>query len=264
MNRREMIKMAYQAPPKNEVIDEIDMLFKKAAISSDPQVALAREWTGILQGDKGIAKSLSKLPPNAKQSVLDAMVANLTSQSGQSMSPLAKEVSTQTFGALQSGGYLPSGASSKLGQRALGATTKALGAAAPIMLAGAGLYGLSGLINYVKEKSKAKKFEAAKANAFESLAKDPALRGVDKKELKQVFDLYADVSPLVTEHPILASSVLRDLGGTANAANTNTLKTLSDLYNSKMKTEAEIAKAKNLGWTSVSSDPTKIRALIRE
>jgi hypothetical protein len=250
MNRREMVKMAYQAPPKNEVVDEIDMLFKKAAVE---------DWANLLMSDKGISTAINRLPDSVRGEALKAM-----SQGVSNSEALGKALSPIGISSLQSGGYLPSGASSKLGQRALGATTKALGAAAPIMLAGAGLYGLSGLINYVKEKSKAKKFEAAKANAFESLAKDPALRDIPKNKLRQVFDLYADVSPLVTEHPILASSVLQELGGLNTAVNTGTLKSLGDLYNSKMKTEAELAKAKNLGWTSVSSDPTKIRALIRE
>lgn len=251
MNRREMIKLAYQTPPKNEVVDEIDVLFKKAA---------AEDWEKLLMSDKKIADAIKKLPPLAQGDAIKAMSAGVASPDA-----LGKALTPIGISSLQAGGYLPTQGTSKLSQKALGATTKALGAAAPIMLAGAGLCGLSGLINYVKEKSKAKKFEAAKENAFETLAKDPAVRGMtDKKKLREIFDLYADVSPLVAEHPILASSVFQDLGGTATAANPNTLKMLGDLYANKMKAKADVERAKNLGWTSVSSDPSKIRALIKE
>ena len=257
MNRREMVKMAYQMPPKNEVVDEIDKLFKQAAGPS-----LDDEWMSLITSDPMLSKSVSKLPPQAKKQVLESMVQSITGAS-ESKSPLGAAMGPAVMSRLQETGFLPSKSPQGFGAKIKGIAGKTLMSAAPVMVAGAGLYGMGNLINYVKEKNKANKQEAAKSTAFQQLIKDPSLRGMDKKELKQVFDLYADVSPMVVNHPILASSLLKDIGSASAAVNATTLKSLGEIYKNKEQAADYTTKKNNMGWMLASSDPSKLRSLIQ-
>ena len=254
MNRREMIKMAYQTPPKNEVVDEIDKLFKQAALIDD-------EWMKVITSDPMLSKSVSKLPPEAKKQVLSEMAGVLSGAQPQN-SAIAKAVELPVLSRLRDTGYLPSTTPVGVGSKIKGIAGKTLMAAAPIMTAGAGLYGLSNLINYVKDKSKASAMEKAKNKAFEQLSKDPSLKEMDKKELKQVFDLYSDVSPMIVDHPILASALLKDLGGTSAAVNATTLKSLGEIYKNREQALDFGAKRQQHGWMLAASDPSKLRNLI--
>jgi len=261
MNKREMIKMAYQAPPKNEVIDEIDKLFKKAADAPYIPHPADAEWRSLIASDPMLSKSISKLPPLAKEDALKSMVNSLTGRGGEGAG-LTKSMSDPVLSRLRTTGYLPKAPGSAFGEKALAVGGKALTGAAPIMLAGAGLYGLSSLINLVKDKAKANKFESDKSTAFGKLMKDPSLSGQDKKQLEEIFDLYADVSPMVVEHPILASSIFKDLGGVGAAANTATLKSLGEIYKNREQAADFNTKNRNQGWTMAASDPQKLRSLI--
>ena len=255
MNRREMIKMAYQAPPKNEVIDEIDKLFKQASPADE-------DWMKIITADPMLSKSLGKLPEGARQQAAQAMVSSITGSKPDELGGLAKSMSGPVLSRLQATGHLPTTSLGGLKDRILGAGGKALMGAAPIMVAGAGLYGLSSLINMVKEKYKENKFEADKATAFGKLLKDPTLSSQDPKKLKEIFDLYADVSPMVINHPVLASSILQDLGGVGAAANTMTLKSLGEIYKNREQASVYGTQNRNQGWTLAATDPQKLRNLI--
>lgn len=254
MNRREMIKVAYQTPPKNEVIDEIDALFKQAA---------GEEWLGLLEKDPKISKVLAGLPAGPQGQVRN-ILQDMFSTPDQIKSVIGGDLSSVARGSLKSSGYLPSDIPRGVPNKILGTAGKILTSAAPVMVAGAGLYGLSNLINYVKDRSKNRKLSAAKSEAFNELSKDPAFKGVDKKELKKVFDLYADVSPMVVNHPILASSLLKDYGNMGGSFAPQTLKTLGEIYANKEKAMQTGIQARNTGWMLAASDPQKLRNLITE
>lgn len=253
MNAREMIKQAYKTPPKNEVVDEIDKLFKQAA---DPVEVATKGWDAILKADPKISKALATLQPAEAEVVMNAMKSNLTP------SGLAGEVKGPVMDRLRAGGFIPSNTPSNIGQKLLSGGGKILSNAAPVMLAGAGLFGLSSLINSIRDSSKEKEFASQKEKAFNQLISSPGMKNMDKRNLKPIFDLYSDVSPLVVKHPMLAESLLREVGTGEAAINPAILKQLGELWLNKEKSTGESTKAKQTGWSLSASDPTKIRSLI--
>lgn len=254
MNTREMIKQAYKTPPKNEVIDEIDKLFKQAA--DLPTESPTGGWDAILRSDPKISKALAALPKAEAEVVMNAMKSNLTP------SGLAGEVKGPVMDRLRSSGFIPSNTPVGIGSKILSTGGKILSNAAPVMVAGAGLFGLSSLINSVKENSKENKFNKEKEQAFQQLIKSPNLKGMDKRNLKPIFDLYSDVSPLVVKHPLLAESMLREVGTGEAAINPAILKQLGELWLNKEKALGEGVRSKQTGWSLASTDPTKVKNLI--
>lgn len=259
--RRELLKEAFVAKKNTEALDQVDALMKIASLDETVEKALL--------SNKKIGKILGKLDDAGKMEMMAAMKGSVglappTGFSGKINEPLQGYVGMPVRSALESAGIIPSSKPTGMLGRVGSVGGKILGTALPTMVAGAGLYGLDKLVKHFKEKSEKEKFESSKQDALARLLKDnPAMRSVPKDQMKQIFDAYADVSPLVTKHPIIASAVMEELGsgGKATVA-PQVLKQLADIWSAREKAKSEVAKSNEYGWYQAARDPQKLRNLI--